>query len=135
MLKINNASSKYKNVRVEQFKYLGTTPTSQNSLNEEIKNRLKLGNACCHSVQNILSSSLILKNMNIKTYKSIILPIVLYRCENWSLMQRKEHTLRLLENRALRRMLGPRGKRKQGSGEYYVTWSFIICTTRKILFG
>ena len=52
--------------RVEQFKYLGTTLTNQNSIQEEIKNRLNLGNACYHSVQNLLSSSLLSKNINIK---------------------------------------------------------------------
>ena len=54
--------------RVEQFKYLGTTLTNQNSIQEEIKSRLKLGNACYHSVQNLLSSSLLSKNIKIKVY-------------------------------------------------------------------
>jgi len=44
---------------VEQFKYLGTTITNQNSIEEEIKSRLKTGNACYHSVQNLFSSSLL----------------------------------------------------------------------------
>ncbi len=47
--------------RVEEFKYLGTTLTNQNSIQKEIKGRLKLGNACYHSVQNYLSSSLLSK--------------------------------------------------------------------------
>ena len=47
--------------RVEEFKYLGTTITNQNSVAEEIKSRLRLGNACCHSVQNLLSSRLLSK--------------------------------------------------------------------------
>jgi hypothetical protein len=46
-------------LRVEEFKYLGTTLTNQNSIQEEIKSRLKSGNACYHSVQNLLSSSLL----------------------------------------------------------------------------
>jgi len=51
---------------VEEFKYLGTTLTNQNSIQEEIKNGLKSGNACYHSVQNLLSSSLLSKNLKIK---------------------------------------------------------------------
>ena len=52
--------------RVEEFKYLGTTLTNQNSIQEEIKRRLKLGNACYYSIQNLLSSSLLSKNLKIK---------------------------------------------------------------------
>ena len=58
--------------RVEEFKYLGTTLTNQNSIKEEIKSRLKLGNAFYHSVQNLLSSSLLSKNLKIKIYRTII---------------------------------------------------------------
>src|SRR5215469_11214975 len=61
---------------VEEFKYLGTTLTNQNSIQEEIKSRLKLGNACCYSVQNVLSSRLLSKNLKIKIYRTIILPVV-----------------------------------------------------------
>jgi hypothetical protein len=68
-MKTDNSSTE----RVEQFKYLGTTLTDQNSIQEEIKSRLKLGNACYYSVQNILSSSLLSKNMKIKIYRTIIL--------------------------------------------------------------
>ena len=60
--KINNSSIE----RVEEFKYLGTTITDQNSIQEEIKSSLKLGNACCHSVQNLFSSRLLSKNLKIK---------------------------------------------------------------------
>ena len=66
--------------RVEEFKYLRTTLTHQNSILEEIKRRLRLGNACYHSVQNLLSSRLLSKNLKIKIYKTIILPVVLYGC-------------------------------------------------------
>ena len=64
--------------RAEGFKYLGTTLTNQNFIREEIKRRLKRGNACYHSEQNILSSSLLSKNLKIKVYRTIILPVVLY---------------------------------------------------------
>ena len=52
--------------RVEVFKYLGTNLTNQNSIAEEIKSVLRPGNAWCHSVQNLLSSSLLSKNLKIK---------------------------------------------------------------------
>ena len=67
--------------RVEDFKYLGTTLTNQNSIQEEIKSRLTLGNACYYSVQNLLSSSLLSKKLKIKIYRTIVLPVVLYGCE------------------------------------------------------
>jgi len=67
--------------RVDEFKYLGTTLTGQNSIQEEIKSRLKLGNACYHLVQNLLSSRLLSKNLKIKIYRTIIFPVVFYGCE------------------------------------------------------
>jgi len=57
--------------RVEQFKYLGTTLRNQNSIKEVIKSRWKSGNACCHSVQNILSSRLLSKNIKIIRYTEL----------------------------------------------------------------
>jgi len=94
--------------RVEEFKYLGTTLTDQNSIQEEIKSGLKLGNACYHSVLNLLSSRLLSKNLKIKMYRTIILPVVLYGCETWSLILREERRLRVFENRVLRRVFGLR---------------------------
>jgi hypothetical protein len=91
---------------VSQFKYLGTTVTNQNLIQEEIK-RLNSGNACYHSVQNLLSSRLLSKNVKVRIYKTIILPIVLYGCETWSLTVREEHKLRVFESRVLRRIFGP----------------------------
>jgi len=100
--------------RVEEFKYLGTALTNQNSIQEEIKSRLKTGNGCYHSVQNLLSSSLLSKNLKIKIYRTIILPFVLYECETWSLTLREEPRLRVFENRVLRRIFGP--KRNEVTG-------------------
>ena len=94
--------------RVEEFKYLGTNLTNQNSIPEEIKSRLRSGNACYHSVQNLLSSRLLSKNLKIKIYRTIILPVVLYGCETWSLTRREERKLRVFENMVLRRIFGPR---------------------------
>jgi hypothetical protein len=81
--------------RVEEFKHLRTTLKNQNSIQEDIKSRLKLGNACYHSVQNILSSSLLSKNLKIKIYRTIFLPVVLYGCETWTLTLREERRLRV----------------------------------------
>ena len=63
---------------VEEFKYLGTTLTFKNSIREEIESRLRSGNDCYHSVQNLLSSRLLSKKLKIKIYRTIILPVVLY---------------------------------------------------------
>jgi len=101
---------------VEQFKYFGTTLTDQNSIQEEIKSRLKSGNACYHSVQNFLSTSLLSKNLKIKIYGTIILPVVLYGCETWSLTLREERRLRVYENRVQRRIFGP--KTDEVTGEW-----------------
>jgi len=87
--------------RLEKFKYLGTTLTNQNSFQEEIKRRLKSGNACYHSVQNLLSSSLLSKNLKIQIYRTIILPVVLYRCKTGSVTLREERRLRVFENSML----------------------------------
>jgi len=90
--------------------------TNQNSIQEEIKSRLKSDNACCHSAQNLLSSSLLSKNLKIKIYRTIILPVVLYGCETWSLTLREERRLRIFENRVLRRIFG--SKRDEVTGEW-----------------
>ena len=65
-------------------------------------------NACYHSVQYLLSSSLIAKNLKIKVYRTIIPPVVLYGCETWSMTLREERRLRVFENRVLRRIFVPR---------------------------
>jgi hypothetical protein len=95
--------------RVEEFRYLGATITDQNSIQEEIKSGLKLESACYHSVQNLLSSSSLSKNLKFKIYVTTILPVVLYGCETWSLTLREEHRPTVFESRVLRRILGPKG--------------------------
>jgi hypothetical protein len=66
--------------RVEDFKCLGTNLTNQNSIQKEIKSILKPGIAFYHSVQNLLSSSWLSKNLKFRIYRSIILPVALYVC-------------------------------------------------------
>jgi hypothetical protein len=77
---------------------------------------LKSGNACYHLMQNLLSCSLLSKNLNIKIYRTIILPVVLYGCETWSLILREERRLRLFEDRVLRGIFWP--KRDKVPGEW-----------------
>jgi hypothetical protein len=84
------------------------TVTNQNLIQDDIKRRLISGNACYHSVRNILSSRLLLKNLKIRIYKTIILPVVLYGCETWSLTLREQHRLRVFENSVLRKIFGPK---------------------------
>jgi hypothetical protein len=81
-----------------QFKYLGTTVTNKNLIQEEIKRRLISGNVCYHSVQSLLSSRLLSKNLKMRIYKTIILPAILYGCETWSLTLMEEHRLRVFDN-------------------------------------
>jgi hypothetical protein len=101
---------------VSQFKYFGTTVQNQNLIQEEIKRRLNSGNVCYHSAQNLLSSRLLSKNLQMLIYKTIILPLVLYGCETWSLTLGEEHRLKVFENRVLRRIFRP--KRDEVTGEW-----------------
>jgi hypothetical protein len=84
-MKIGNSSFD----RVEEFKCLLTTLTYKNSIQEEIKSRLKSENFVYHSGMKVMSSSLLSKNLKMKIYRTIILPLVMYGFE---------HRLRVLEN-------------------------------------
>jgi len=101
-LKIDNISFEM----LEESIYLGTNLTNQNYIQDEIKSRLKSGDACNHSVQNLLSFSLLFKTLKTKIYKTIILPVVLYGCETWLLTLREERRLKVYEARVLRRIYG-----------------------------
>jgi len=102
--------------RVEQFKYLGITPTNQNSTHEEIKSRVKSWNAFYYSMKNHSSSTLLSTNINIKIYRTIILPVVLNWYETWLLTMREKRRLRVFDSRVLRRIFGP--KRDEVTGEW-----------------
>ncbi|KAJ4429104.1 hypothetical protein ANN_26105 [Periplaneta americana] len=101
---------------VEKFKYLGATVTNINDTREEIKLRINMGNACYYSVEKLLSSSLLSKNLKVRIYKTVILPVVLYGCETWTLTLREEHRLRVFENKVLRKIFG--AKRDEVTGEW-----------------
>jgi hypothetical protein len=89
-----------------KFKYMGTTLTDQNCMNKEIKSRLTRG----------MLPTIRSRNVQVKMYKTIILPVVLYGCETWSLTLREEHRLRVFENRVPRRIFGP--KRDEVTGDW-----------------
>ncbi|KAJ4444272.1 hypothetical protein ANN_06064 [Periplaneta americana] len=95
-IKIEDLSLEY----VEKFKYLGGTVTDINDTREEIKHRINMGNACYCSVEKLLSTSLLSKNLKVRIYKTVILPVVLYGCETWTLTLRKEQGLRVFENKS-----------------------------------
>ena len=94
--------------KVEESKYLGTTLTNQNSIQEEIKSRLKSGNACYFSVQNLLFSTLLSKTGKINTYETIILSVALCGCENWLLTLTEEPGVWVFGNRVTRKIFGPK---------------------------
>jgi sorting nexin-29 len=127
-IKIGNRSSE----NVSQFKYLGTTVTNQNLVQEEIKRRSNSGNACYHSVQNLLSSRLLSKNVKVRIYKIIILPMVLYGCETWFLTLREEYKWRVFENRVLRRIFGLKRNGVTGGLRKCIMRSCIICTLHQV---
>ena len=83
---------------------------------EEIKRRKNMGNACYYSLEKILSSRLLSKKLKVKIYKTIILSVVLYGCETWSLTLREEHRLRVFENKVRRKIIG--AKKDEITGEW-----------------
>ena len=97
--------------------------------------RSNSGNACYHSVQNILFSSLLSKNIKSTIYSTVILPVVLYGCETWSVTLTEERRLRVFENRVLRRIFGPNEDEITGTGEDYIWMSFMFCTSHQTRFG
>jgi hypothetical protein len=82
----------------------------------KIKSRLNSGNAYYRSVQSLLSSCLLSRNVKVKIYKTTILPVVLYGCETLSLTLGEEHRMRVFENRVIRRISGP--KRNEVTGKW-----------------
>jgi hypothetical protein len=65
------------------------------------------GNVYYHAVQNVLSYHWLYRNIKIKTYRIIMLPVILYGCETWPLTLTEEHWLRVIEKRVLRKISGP----------------------------
>ena len=105
--------------------------TNKNSIQEEIKCRLKAGNSCYYSVQTLVSSRLLSKNLKIKIYKTIILPVVLYGCEAWSHILREVNCSQYLKTGSSGEYVDPRGMRMV-NGEGSRTKNFIVCNVHLI---
>jgi hypothetical protein len=89
---IRRANESFENVAT--FKYLGTTLTNVDDTHDEVKSRLNSGNACYHSVQNLLSYRLTSKKLKIQVHKTVILSVVLHGYKTWSLTSREERRLK-----------------------------------------
>ena len=91
-----------------------------------------MGDACYYSLEKILSSRLLSKNLKGYTYKTVILPVALYGCETWSLTLREEHRLRVFENKVHRKIFG--AKRDEITGEWRklhtLMQSYMYCILR-----
>jgi hypothetical protein len=99
--------------------YLETTLTLQNCMYKENKSRLNSRNACYRPVHGLLSFLLLSEDVKVKICKTIILPVILYGCETWSLTLREEHRQRALEKRVLRRIFKPKGDEVMGDWRYF----------------
>jgi hypothetical protein len=71
---------------------------------------------------------LLSRKIKIKIYRTIILPVILYGCESWSLILREECRLRVFENKVLRRIFGPKRDEVTGKWRRLLTRSFMLCT-------
>jgi hypothetical protein len=101
---LNVVNRSFKNMF--KFRYLGKMV--------KIKSILNFWNACFHAVHNLSSSQMLSKSLKSKIQKTIILCVVLYGCETWSLTSKEEHRLRMFETRVLRRIFWP--KRNEVTG-------------------
>jgi hypothetical protein len=91
-------------------------------MHKETNSRLNSGNACYHSVQSLLSSRLLSKNVRVKIYGTITFPVALYGYETWSLTLREGHRLRVFENRVLRKVIGPKRDEVTGQWTMFHSW-------------
>jgi hypothetical protein len=95
---------------------------------KKIKSRLNSGNTCYHAAENLFSFRLLSKIIKIRIYKTIILRVVLYGCETWSLTLREEHRLRMFENRVVTRIFGPKRDEVTGGWRKFIMRRSMIST-------
>jgi hypothetical protein len=93
--------------QVKQFKYLGSIINNYNSIEEEIKERITLGNKAYFANQKFLKSKSVTKQSKLKLYKTVIRPVVIYASETWVLREAMIKKLMIFERKILRRIFGP----------------------------
>ncbi|CAG9830357.1 unnamed protein product [Diabrotica balteata] len=86
--------------RVESFKYLGATITTDNDITEEIKGRIQAANRCMYSLHNTIKSKSLTRTSKIRVYKTVIRPVLMYGCETWTLTKAMESKLRCFEKKS-----------------------------------
>ena len=92
---------------VDNFKYLGSTVTSDNGVKEEEKIRIAAASRCSWAINEVLKSKLLSRGTRTQAYVTIIRPVATYGCETWRLTQELERMLTVFENGILRRIYGP----------------------------
>jgi len=97
--------------QVQSYKHLGSTVNSDNTIEEEIRNRITLGNKAYHANQFLFKSRLVSKKLKMKLYWSIVRPIVTYGCETWVLKETVKNKLMVYERKVLRKIFGPTKER------------------------
>ena len=92
---------------VNSFKYLGTLLTSNNDINEEVRERIAAGSRCLYALKSIFGSRKLSRKTKLRVYNVVVKPVVLYGCEAWTLTEERKRKLEVFENGVLRRILGP----------------------------
>ena len=94
--------------KVREFRYLGSTVTSDNDMNREVTLRIQSGNRCLYSLGDLLRSRTLSRRSKLRIYNSVIRPCVTYGCETWNLTVYAQKRLLVFENKVLRQILGPK---------------------------
>jgi hypothetical protein len=92
---------------IQSFKYLGSTVNQNNTIEDEIKERLIAGNKAFYADQKMFQSKLLSKKFKLNLYWTLIRPIVTYTCETWVLKENSIQKLMILGKKTLRKIFGP----------------------------
>jgi hypothetical protein len=93
--------------QVKSFKYLGSIVNGINSVDEEIKERISIGNKAYYANQDLLKSKLLSKKSKLRMYQTLLRPVITYACETWMLKENIKQKLMVFERKILRRLYGP----------------------------